>query len=76
MLRTWKGASLAKLFRAGFNVPPGVIVPAAAYAAFIAQSPDLRARIDALPYDDAEELHTACASLREHLLSLPLPSDA
>lgn len=70
-----KGASLAKLFRAGFNVPPGVIVPAAAYTAFIAQSPDLRARIDALPYDDTEELRVACASLREHLLTLPLPGE-
>jgi pyruvate,water dikinase len=70
-----KGASLAKLFRAGFNVPPGVIVPAAAYTAFVAQSSDLGARIDALPYDDSEALRAACASLREHILSLPLPAE-
>ena len=30
-----KGASLAKLFQDGFAVPPGVIIPASAYAEFV-----------------------------------------
>ncbi len=68
-----KGASLAKLFRAGFNVPAGVIIPAAAYVAFAGQSPDLRARIEALPYYDTGALRQACAALREQILMLSLP---
>src|SRR5215470_7565628 len=65
-----KGASLAKLFQGGFEVPPGVIVPAAAYASFAGS-----VAIDDLPYDDAEALRVACARLREQLVALPLPAD-
>jgi pyruvate,water dikinase len=68
-----KGASLARLFQGGFPVPPGFIVPAAAYAAFVTQDPGIAAAIAALPYDDATRLHDACARLRERLLALALP---
>src|SRR5260221_676362 len=70
-----KGASLAKLFRGGFNVPSGVIVPATAYTAFIDQDAGIRAAIDALTYDDTEQLRLTCASLRERILTLALPPE-
>lgn len=65
-----KGTSLAKLFQGGFNVPPGVIVPASAYTEFVAGL-----RFDDLPYDDAEALRAACAGLRERMLARPLPEE-
>lgn len=70
-----KGASLAKLFRGGFNVPPGVVVPASAYTAFVEQDVSIGAAIEALPYDDAEQLRLACAGLREQILTLALPPE-
>lgn len=70
-----KGASLAKLFQGGFNVPPGVIVPAPAYGAFVEQRTDLRSRIDALDYSDADKLREQCASLRALMLTLALPEE-
>jgi pyruvate,water dikinase len=70
-----KGASLAKLFQGGFNVPPGVIVPASAYSTFIEQSAGVRARIEALDYRDAGKLREQCTKLREHILTLALPEE-
>lgn len=63
-----KGASLAKLFQGGFNVPPGVIVPAAAYTDFIGDFD-----FGTLDYSDASTLRDQCAALRARIAQLPLP---
>jgi len=70
-----KGASLARLTQGGFAVPPGVIVPAEAYRAFLASVPGVRERIAALTPEDATALHAQCTAIRERLVSHPLPSD-
>jgi len=64
-----KGASLAKLFQGGFNVPPGVIVPASAYIEFIGDFD-----FGALDYSDATRLREQCAALRERITKLPMPA--
>src|SRR5216684_2040769 len=33
-----KGASLARLLQGGFNVPPGIIIPATAYSTLLARN--------------------------------------
>ncbi|HEX8695027.1 MAG TPA: PEP/pyruvate-binding domain-containing protein [Longimicrobium sp.] len=70
-----KGASLARLTQGGFPVPPGVVVPAAAYRAFLAAVPGLEARIAALTPGDAAALHAQCAEVRALLVSHPLPPE-
>src|SRR5207237_3798499 len=64
-----KGASLARLFQGGFNVPPGVIVPASAYTEFIGDFD-----FGALDYSDATRLREECAALRERLIKLAMPA--
>jgi len=70
-----KGASLAKLTQGGFAVPPGVIVPAAAYRAFLASVPGVDALVAALRPLEAAELHARCAELRQLLVAAPLPAE-
>jgi pyruvate,water dikinase len=70
-----KGASLAKLTRGGFPVPPGIIVPADAYRAFVAGVPGLDALVSALRPQDAAELHARCAGIRALLVAAPLPAE-
>lgn len=70
-----KGASLARLTQGGFRVPRGVIVPAAAYTAFLEQSPTLGATIAAMRYDDPGQLRADCEVLRKQMLNVPLPPD-
>jgi pyruvate,water dikinase len=70
-----KGASLARLTQGGFAVPPGAIVPAEAYRAFLASVPGVAERIAALTPEDATALHAQCTGIRERLVSHPLPSD-
>src|SRR5215207_4064726 len=68
-----KGASLARLTQGGFAVPPGIIVPAAAYRAFLAAVPGMDALVSALRPEDAAELHARCAAIRETLVAAPPP---
>ncbi|HEX9938887.1 MAG TPA: PEP/pyruvate-binding domain-containing protein [Longimicrobium sp.] len=70
-----KGASLARLTQGGFAVPPGVIVPAAAYRAFLAAVPGIDAMVAALRPQDATELHARCAEIRRLLVAAPLPAE-
>ncbi|HYH83552.1 MAG TPA: PEP/pyruvate-binding domain-containing protein, partial [Longimicrobium sp.] len=70
-----KGASLAKLTRGGFAVPPGIVVAAAAYHAFLASVPAVDALVRALRPEDATELHARCAEIRRLLVSTPLPAE-
>ncbi|MEA2570209.1 MAG: rifampicin phosphotransferase [Acidobacteriota bacterium] len=65
-----KGASLAKLFQGGFNVPPGVIVPASAYTEFIGDFD-----FGSLDYSDPVKLRDQCAALRAKLAALPMPAE-
>src|SRR4051812_9012928 len=65
-----KGARLAKLFQGGFNVPPGVIVPASGYTEFIGDFD-----FGALDYSDPVSLRDQCASLRAKLAALPMPPE-
>jgi pyruvate,water dikinase len=65
-----KGASLAKLFQGGFNVPPGVIVPASAYTEFIGAFD-----FGTLDYSDASRLRDQCAVLRSNIAKLPMPEE-
>jgi len=70
-----KGASLARLTRGGFAVPPGIVVPAAAYRAFLASVPGVDARIAALRPEDAADLHARCGEIRALLVASPLPAE-
>ncbi|HEX8243660.1 MAG TPA: PEP/pyruvate-binding domain-containing protein, partial [Longimicrobium sp.] len=70
-----KGASLARLTQGGFPVPPGIIVPAAAYRAFVGAVPGLDALVAALNPRDASELHARCAEIRAMLVAAPLPAE-
>ena len=70
-----KGASLARLTQGGFAVPPGIVVPAAAYRAFLARVPGVGALVSALRPEDATDLHARCAEIRRLLVSTPLPGE-
>lgn len=67
-----KGANLALLTQRGFPVPPGFVVDAAGYRAFVAGAPELGTRVAALLFSDAAALRTACDALRGELARLPL----
>lgn len=68
-----KGANLALLTQHRFPVPPGFIVSAAAYRAFIAEYQPVVSRLMALEAQDAGGNCDTAASLRRMLESLPLP---
>lgn len=70
-----KGASLARLTQGGFAVPSGIVVPAAAYRAFLAAVPGVDAMVAALRPEDAADLHARCAALRATLVAAPLPPE-
>ena len=69
-----KGANLARMARAGFPVPDGVVVTAACYRSFTAAWPELEERALGLPVTDPKALHQACATLRDDLLRRPFPT--
>ncbi len=72
-----KGANLARLSRAGFNVPRGFIVSTEAYRAFVAAN-ELAAVISAalagLAADDAAQLETASAQIRAAFAGGAIPA--
>jgi len=71
-----KGANLARLTRAGFNVPPGFIITTAAYRAFISAN-RLEALIQSILGDltgaDMPGLETASAAIRAAFTSADIP---
>ena len=73
-----KGANLGELTRAGFDVPPGFVVGAPAYALF-ADGGGLRdrvaARLAAVDVDDAQALQRAADEVREMVRSEPVPEE-
>ncbi|HEX6584935.1 MAG TPA: phosphoenolpyruvate synthase [Thermoleophilaceae bacterium] len=71
-----KGANLGELTAAGLPVPPGFVVGAPAYAAFVDES-KLRKRIAAslenVDVDDIVALDAACAEVRSAIEATPVP---
>jgi pyruvate,water dikinase len=71
-----KGANLGELAAAGLPVPPGFVVGAPAYAAFVDES-GLRERIAAsledVDVDDIAALEEACAGVRGAIQSTAVP---
>ena len=71
-----KGANLGELTAAGLPVPPGFVIGAPAYAAFIDES-GLRDRIAAslegVDVDDIAALDAACADVRRQIETTPVP---
>ncbi|NIR42445.1 MAG: phosphoenolpyruvate synthase [Gemmatimonadetes bacterium] len=68
-----KGASLARLSQGGFPVPPGLVVAADAYRAFLADDDRHAAEVAGLRYDRPEQLVEGCRAIRERLIGRPLP---
>jgi pyruvate,water dikinase len=70
-----KGSNLLALTAAGFPVPPGFVVTAAAYRQFLAGVDWLAAELDSFDYDHPEKLHEQCKALRARLGRVQVPSD-
>ncbi len=70
-----KGASLSKLFQAGFPVPPGFTVTAAAYRAFVEAHRASLARAEQFAWDNPALLETQANALIEELRQLPVPAE-
>jgi len=71
-----KGASLAALARARFDVPDGMVITADCYRAVVEEWPELAPMARALPVEaraDPERLREACRRLREEMIARPLP---
>lgn len=69
-----KGASLSKLFRAGFPVPPGFTVTATAYRAFVEEHRTTLARAEQFSWQNPALLETQANALVEELRLLPVPA--
>ncbi len=73
-----KGASLGRLVKAGFPVPPGFVITTAGYAAFICAN-DLEEKIkkilETLDYGDFDALEKETAKIREEITACTFPKD-
>jgi pyruvate,water dikinase len=73
-----KGANLGELTRAGFDVPPGFVVGAPAYAFFVTEG-GLREKIAqhlaGVDVDDAEALQRAADEVRAMVAREPVPEE-
>jgi pyruvate,water dikinase len=71
-----KGASLGRLGRAGFPVPPGFVVCTSAFDTFLDEASGhefLRARMADVTADNQRSLAMAAEAIREFILTRPLP---
>ncbi|UUZ86219.1 hypothetical protein LJK88_24095 [Paenibacillus sp. P26] len=71
-----KGTNLGELSRAGFPVPSGFCVTTEAYRAFLEQSGEMAGffkQLDGIKADDLQEIAVLGKSIRDHLLSVPIP---
>jgi len=71
-----KGANLALLTRQGFPVPPGFIIAAQAYHAFMPEGVELLERVEKFPFDDPAQMEIESARLRDTLARSNLPASA
>jgi rifampicin phosphotransferase len=72
-----KGASLARLARAGFRVPPGFCVTTSAYLDFVGRGglrEPVLAAVSAVDVSDAATFDAACARISELFAGQPLPA--
>src|SRR5438876_10006066 len=67
------GSNLIALTAAGFPVPPGFIVTAAAYRLFLDCFQGLDQELAGFDYGHPEHLREQCAALRARLVQVPLP---
>jgi pyruvate,water dikinase len=70
-----KGSNLSSLTRAGFPVPPGFVVTAAAYERFLDTLPDLDDTLAGFDYDHPDRLWQQCGQLLDRLARQELPAD-
>jgi pyruvate,water dikinase len=68
-----KGSNLHVLSAAGFPVPPGFVVTAAAYDAFLTGAAWLDEELTAFDFDNPDRLRDQCAQLRARLVRVDLP---
>jgi pyruvate,water dikinase len=72
-----KGASLSRLGRAGFPVPPGFVVCTPAFETFLDEASGhefLRARMADIRTDDQRSVAVVAHAIREFILTRPLPA--
>ncbi len=73
-----KGANLGELTLAGFPVPPGFVIGAPAYAAFVEQTglrDKIEARLQGLAVEDSEALEAAARDCRKLIDAEPVPAE-
>jgi phosphoenolpyruvate synthase/pyruvate phosphate dikinase len=70
-----KGANLIAMSIAGFNVPEGFVISAAAYRQFISSAAWLDDTISQLDHEDTARLEQQCVELRRRLCESPLPPE-
>jgi len=73
-----KGANLGELTAAGLPVPPGFVVGAPAYAAFVDGTglrERIEARLDGVDVDDEAALEAAAADVRKLIEAEPVPDE-
>ena len=73
-----KGANLGELARAGLPVPPGFIVTAAAYRAFLDASnlvAEIGARLSALDVTNPQQLQVTSVAIRQLLTAAQVPAE-
>jgi rifampicin phosphotransferase len=69
-----KGANLARLTAAGFNVPPGFVVSTDAYASFVfCVQPVIEGLLSSVDYADPAAVETATAKTRKSILDTEIP---
>lgn len=71
-----KGASLGELTRAGIRVPPGFVVPTAAFEAFLEaldSTGEIRRSVAGLNHEDVAAVAAASERVRERIRRAPLP---
>jgi pyruvate,water dikinase len=72
-----KGANLGEMSQAGLPVPPGFVVTADAYQAFLGQAnlaQRMQAELAGLDVEDTDQLNAAAAAIQELILSVPMPN--
>src|SRR3989339_1868745 len=73
-----KGASLGEMTQAGIPVPPGFVVLAAAFDAFLEKTDltqEIEAALSSLNHDDIHSVQTASEKIRDMIKDAPFPEE-